>query len=37
MGVTNEFNALGPVAGALVGPVVLVKEAEVVLEPGALM
>lgn len=37
MGVTNEFNALGPVDDALVEPVVLVKEAEVVLEPGALM
>lgn len=37
MGVTNEFNALGPVDEALAEPVVLVKEAEVVLEPGALM
>lgn len=37
MGVTNEFNALGPVDEALVDPVVLVKEAEAVLEPGALM
>lgn len=37
MGVTNEFNALGPVDEAFVDPVVLVKEAEVVLEPGALM
>lgn len=34
---TNEFNALGPVDDALVDPVVLVKEAGVVLEPGALM
>lgn len=37
MGVTNEFNAFGPVDEALVDPVVLVKEAELALEPGALM
>lgn len=37
MGVTNEFSALDPVVDPLVEPVVLGKEAEVVLEPGALM
>lgn len=37
MEVTNELRAFGPVAEPLVAPVVLEKEAEVVLEPGALM
>lgn len=37
MGVTNELRAFGPVVEPLVAPVVLGKEAEVVLEPGALM
>lgn len=37
MEVTNELRALGPVAEPLVAPVVLGKDAEVVLEPGALM
>lgn len=37
MEVTNALRALGPVVEPLVVPVVLGKEAEVVLEPGALM
>lgn len=37
MEVTSELRALGPVVELLVAPVVLGKEAEVVLEPGALM
>lgn len=35
--VTNVLRAFGPVVEPLVAPVVLGKEAEVVLEPGALM
>lgn len=37
MEVTNELRAFGPAADPLVAPAVLAKEAEVVLEPGALM
>lgn len=37
MEVTNELRAFGPVAEPLVAPVGLGKDAEVVLEPGALM
>lgn len=37
MEVTNELRAFGPAVEPLVAPVVLGKEAEAVLEPGALM
>lgn len=35
--VTNELSAFGPVAEPLVAPVAFGKEAEDILDPGALM
>lgn len=37
MGVTNELRAFGPVVDPLEAPAELEKDAEVVLDPGALM